>query len=284
VVRAAALVVGLVATVGSARADDGRGFWTGDVDAANHVELTLTATAFRCESCAEPRWTDFAMADLAGQQRIVDGLAGFAQVSLLYRGDTGGIDGEADWFAGPVTLGLRQRLALDLPGVRVALVPSVTIPRTAGGGKASTSVAVAHLLRPDASMYPVKVGTGRLALEVALAVGAMVAGRHHGRRGPRRRGHRARVQRARRRHDRRDGRARRDRGLRGRAHAGPRRRVVLSPARTTASTPAASSAPGCAARGAGAPSPGTSATASTTTRTSRFGTPVTIDVTVGARW
>jgi len=165
-VRAAALVVGLVATVGSARADDGRGFWTGDVDAANHVELTLTATAFRCESCAEPRWTDFAMADLAGQQRIVDGLAGFAQVSLLYRGDTGGIDGEADWFAGPVTLGLRQRLALDLPGVRVALVPSVTIPRTAGGGKASTSVAVAHLLRPDASMYPVKVGTGRLALEV----------------------------------------------------------------------------------------------------------------------
>jgi hypothetical protein len=56
------------------------------------------------------------MADLAGQQRIVDGLAGFAQVSLLYRGDTGGIDGEADWFAGPVTLGLRQRLALDAAG------------------------------------------------------------------------------------------------------------------------------------------------------------------------
>jgi hypothetical protein len=165
VVRAAALVVGLVATVGSARADDARGFWTGDVDAANHVELTLTAIAFRCESCAEPRWTDFAMADLAGQQHIVDGLAGFAQVSLLYRGETGGFDGEPDWFAGPVTLGLRQRLAVDAPGVTVAVVPSVTIPRAAGGGKASTSVAVAHLLRPDASSYPVKVGTGRLAVE-----------------------------------------------------------------------------------------------------------------------
>jgi hypothetical protein len=172
VVRAAALVVGLVATVGSARADDGRGFWTGDVDAANHVELTLTATAFRCESCAEPRWTDFAMADLAGQQRIVDGLAGFAQVSLLYRGETGGFDGEPDWFAGPVTLGLRQRLAVDAARGARGVSPVGDHParrrrrqgQHLGGGRAPAAA--------RRELYPVKVGTGRLAVEARWRRGA----------------------------------------------------------------------------------------------------------------
>ncbi len=181
--RVVALVV--LALAGVAHADGpSRGFWMGDLAADDHAELTVTGAGYRCEGCSVP-WADLALADLAGQHRVADGLAVFGQVSLLYRSDDGSVDGGTDGFVGPLTIGLRQRVPVARPGLTVALVPSVTIPRGGGGGEASTSVQVAHLLRPDASLYPVRTGTARLVVEarwqpgrwwVAGAVGGAIEG------------------------------------------------------------------------------------------------------------
>lgn len=173
--RAAALTILLAA--GPALADDARGFWLGDVDADDHVELTLTPAQFTCEVCQNTDPIDVGIADLAGQAHLADGLAVFGQVSVVRRGEQGGVDGDADTFAGPLTLGLRQRVALARRDISLAVVPSVTIPRTGGGGNANSTVQVAQLLRPDASLYPVRIGTARLSVEARWRPGrAWLAG------------------------------------------------------------------------------------------------------------
>jgi hypothetical protein len=156
-----AIVLGVLAATGVAHADGAdRGFWLGSVDDADHLELTLTTNEYRCDGCTSTSWISLALADLAGQHQLADGLTVFGQLSVVRQGAVEvpiGYSSDVEWFAGPATLGLRQRLRSPTPALTWAVAPSVTIPRN--------SPEAARLLRPDETFYPSVLGTLRVALE-----------------------------------------------------------------------------------------------------------------------
>lgn len=172
--RAVALAV--LGAAGVAHADGtSRGFWLGDVDAGSYAEVTLTVAEYRRHEFPDEPWTQLRVVDLAGQLRLTDGLVAFGQVSILDRDDAP--SSMAEGLFGPITLGLRQRIGTPVDGLVLAVVPSVTIPRLTFGHASD----VAHLLRPDESMYPTHIGTVRAGVEVRWRrgrwwVGGAVAG------------------------------------------------------------------------------------------------------------